>query len=367
MRVETTALGLLESHPPVEQLRLRFDECVVAVKSNSREMIDYLRRYYRANVEEAPATDAFEVVLLDAPAPAIDVELRPAPQPSAAVVKDEYAYVDDGRVLRKRLTGMVFLIGRGISLAVGPGLKNLNQVVNFINNRYIQWLLDRGGLLCHSAGVERCGRGAAIAGQAGRGKSTLSLRLLDRGLRYVSNDRLILRRSGAGVLMNGVAKYPRINPGTILGSPRLAPLLSPAMRERLEQLSTDELWEIEQKHDVDIDSLFGAGRSVLVAPLAAVFLLTWQRGGGTPRTQPVDLARRPELLAELIKPTGVFFEPHGPAAAERFAPERYLEMLRDAPVYELTGGIDFDAGSEAIERVLQERQDTCDAETARNL
>lgn len=354
MRVESEARRLLEAHPPAERLQVCFDGCRVSVGSNSRPLVDSLRRYYRSYVDAGHDAPHLEVVVLDAPAPPIEVPLRPASQAGSAPVKDEYAYVDDGRVLRKRLTGLLFLLGRGINVAVGPGLANLNQVVNFINNRYIQWLLDRGSLLCHAGGVERGGRGAAIAGRAGRGKSTLTLRMLDRGLRYVSNDRLVLRQGAGGVWMNGVAKYPRINPGTILGDPRLSSLLSPATRARLQQLPQDELWELEQKHDVDIEAVFGEGSAVLSAPLAAVFILTWRRGAGAARVQAVDLPRRPELLAELIKPTGVFFEPHGAAATERFAPQRYLALLANTPVYELAGGVDFAAGAQAIERVLRD-------------
>ena len=57
--------------------------------------------------------------------------------------------------MRKRLTGMVFLMADGLNLAVGPCLANVNQVVNFVNSRYIEHLLRSGGLLCHASACAR--------------------------------------------------------------------------------------------------------------------------------------------------------------------------------------------------------------------
>ena len=65
------------------------------------------------------------------------------PDPGKTKIKEEYVDLDDGRIVRKRLTGMLFVFGGGQNVAVGPCGANLNQVINFINNRYIEWLLCR--------------------------------------------------------------------------------------------------------------------------------------------------------------------------------------------------------------------------------
>jgi HprK-related kinase B len=57
------------------------------------------------------------------------------PDPGKFKIKEEYVELADGRVVRKRLTGMVFVFGNGENVAVGSCLDNLNQVVNFINNQ----------------------------------------------------------------------------------------------------------------------------------------------------------------------------------------------------------------------------------------
>jgi hypothetical protein len=57
------------------------------------------------------------------------------------------------------------------------------------------------------------------------------------------------------------AKQPRVNPGTLLGHPRLAALLVPADRAALAALPAGELWDLERKSDVDLDSIYGTAPS----------------------------------------------------------------------------------------------------------
>jgi hypothetical protein len=65
-------------------------------------------------------------------------------------------------------------------------------------------LAERGGLLVHAAGGRVGGAGMLFVGRSGAGKSTLS-RLLTprRGVRLLSDDRLVVRRSDAGFLLWG--------------------------------------------------------------------------------------------------------------------------------------------------------------------
>jgi HprK-related kinase B len=284
-------------------------------------------------------------------------------KPSVKGPKEAFFDVSDGRVVHKLRTGMWFLFGRDDHLAIGPCTDNPNQIINFINNRMIQWALHRGALLGHASAVCRVEpdtlpRAIAIAGFSGMGKSTLSLHMLhDRRLDYLSNDRVMIRPTADGhVEVEGVPKHPRINPGTILNNPDLVALLSPDEQARYRALPTGELWQIEAKHDGLIGKYFPQQRFFLRARLVGLVLLNWTRDGGETVARRVDLraqagTRAAKLLPALIKQPGIFYlggrdstKPHELAS--------YLEYLDGVDVLELSGGIDFDAGRTAALELL---------------
>jgi len=188
-----------------------------------------------------------------------------------------------------------------------------------------------------------------LAGASGTGKSTLALQLLARGCDYLSNDRVLLRREGAGVRLLGVPKLPRVNPGTLLGVPGLAATLAPSDRARYSALPAAELRSLEHKHDVDVAALFGSGRMALSARLEAALVLAWRFDAGPARLERVELARRPDLLESLMKPVGLFYEPDPAERPADFSPRRYLECLAGVPVLCLSGGVDFEAAAELLE------------------
>ena len=284
-------------------------------------------------------------------------------KPSVRGPKEAFFDVADGRVVHKLRTGMWFMFSRDEHLAIGPCTDNPNQVVNFINNRMIQWSLHRGALLghasavCHQAGD--AGEAAlpnaiAIAGFSGMGKSTLALHLMkDPQLDFLSNDRVMIRPANeAGqVELEGVPKHPRINPGTILDNPKLIGLLDDAERAKFQALPTDELWQLEHKFDGLIGTCFPEQRFVLRARLVGLVLLNWTREGGECVARRINLRQRPELLPALIKTPGVFYlSGHGQAKSRDV--ERYLEYLDGVEVLELSGGIDFEQGRQAASRLL---------------
>ncbi|MBF0257087.1 MAG: HprK-related kinase B, partial [Gammaproteobacteria bacterium] len=243
-----------------------------------------------------------------------------------------------------------FLQSAGRRMAAGPCLANDSQVINFINSQQMNWLQQRGHLICHAAGLVQQGRALAIAGCSGGGKSTLMLKLLaeaDADCRFLSNDRLFIRPLSAKVEAVGVAKMPRINPGTLLGNPRLHSLVSAEQLSQWQALDEAVLWPLEQKHDVPIRAVFGPGRVCLQAPLAAFIVLNWQRGAEQPTAlAEVDLTRRPDLLSAIMKPPGPFYQ----YADGRFLghtraldPTAYLRCLAQVPVYEAKGRLDFAA------------------------
>jgi HprK-related kinase B len=345
------------AYPPCTHLDLQIEDCAIRVHSNSPELVDALRLDYRAYVVSGIGTIDVDLHLLEAPAATVDVPLeRFPPAPGKTVVKDEYRDLPDGRLLRKRLTGMLFLFGPSGNYAVGPCLANRNQVINFINNRFIQLNLDRGYLLCHAAGIVKGDRGIALAGMSGAGKSTLALELLGRDCKFASNDRLMIRRRNDQPHLLGVPKLPRINPGTILNNPRLRSMLSPEEQARFERMPTEELWELEQKHDVDLERCYGPDRIQLTSPLGGVGILTWKRGGGPAVPALVDLAQRRDLLEPLIKTLGAHYRVPEEYPTNQFAERDYLEVLKGVPVLEVSGGVDFPRAADACLALLEGRR-----------
>ncbi len=390
--------ALAAAHPPTAQLHLRFAHCRVVVHTNAPTLLEKLRGYFAPFVAP-PALESETIEIFAHEAPPLDPAVLPAlspfaPEPGKARVKEEYAELRDGRLVRKRLTGMVFAFGGTRHVAVGPCVANDNQIVNFVNSRFIQAQVRRGYLLCHAAGLALArpvagaampasgapshvsgetraasapARGLALAGMSGRGKSTLALHLLNRGFDFVSNDRLLIRRGApladgrpqpaaadAALEMVGVAKWPRVNPGTLLNNPALQGILSPDERARYSALPKDELRRLEAKYDVLIEACYGPNRFRLAATMRAAVILNWNWEAGPLRVTRFEPAARPDLLAALMKRLGLFFEPPGGGLGPDPQPHEYIAMLADLPCYEFTGGVDFDAAADACARLLTE-------------
>jgi len=358
---------LLAAHAPEHALFLHFDQALVHVTTNSPALHRGLATYFRdflahpglgdlGDLGGMPPKADIEVTALEAASPRPSVPFT-AKQPGwgKTGIKEEYADLQGGRVVRKRFTGMTFLFGGGLNLAVGPCLANANQVVNFINSRFIEWLVNRGGLLFHAAGVSLRGKsghaGLALAGFSGMGKSTLALQAMGLGLDFVSNDRITAHRD-SGLSMYGVAKMPRVNPGTIVHNQALRAVISPCERERYLAMDPTELWNLEEKHDAFIDECFGPGRFRLKAHMAGLVLLNWRRGGGKLVVREVELATRPDLFPAFMKQMGLFFEPGGFVSESEFRPEAYLKLLRGCPVLEFSGGVDFEAAARMLREFL---------------
>ena len=170
MQIETidrTTRNLLTS--PIRQefktdleLFLRFDDCVFLIETNEKQLDEKLRHYFSAFVID-PQNPDIVVTAHEAPVPSLCLDLaEKQPDPGKHKVKEEFADIEGGRVVRKRLTGMVFIFGNGDNLAVGPCIQNDNQVINFINNRYIEWQICRGGILEHADGVRPYNKGLAL-------------------------------------------------------------------------------------------------------------------------------------------------------------------------------------------------------------
>lgn len=348
--VASLCRDLAAGHAADHRVDLRVGGCSIAVLSNSDELIAELQRYYRFCSTETASPD-ITVTALEADVPRLQLAFADWPrEPGKDRRKEQYAQVDGGRVVHKVRTGMQFVFGDSARLAIGPCNANPNQVINFVNAQYMTWLLDRGWLLCHAAGLSDGARGLAIAGLSGGGKSTLMLHLLQPGRAYVSNDRVLVHATEAGVEMSGVPKLPRINPGTALNHPRLRQILPEARRAALAAIPESELWDLEEKYDVIIDEVFDDVAFRVDSPLSALVILNWDRGSTEPtRFEPADLQVRPDLLGAVVKSPGPF---HLPTTDIEVDAAAYLAELGTVPVWEVRGGVDFAAASRQCNSLL---------------
>ncbi|MES9957423.1 MAG: HprK-related kinase B [Sedimenticola sp.] len=339
-------------------LYLALGGCTLCLRSNSDALIDQLTRYFSHAVGMEAEPD-IEVVAIERDEPELGIDFVDwKREPGKSGRKDSYFDFPGGRLVRKVRTGMVFLQSDSQCIAAGPCLHYDNQVINFINAQYMNWLQHRGWLICHAAGLVHQGHTLGIAGFSGGGKSTLMLHMLeDPGIHYLTNDRLFIRTENAATHAAGIPKLPRVNPGTIVHNPRLHPLIPEQQRNALLAMPRNELWELEEKYDVLIDQLYGRDRITPEAPLAAFLVLNWQRDNDTPlQLQRVDLAERRDLLGAIMKSPGPFYQyadGHFFQDDTPFDEQPYLETLDTIPVYEASGGIDFEGMAQRMEELFR--------------
>ncbi len=321
------------------QVCLTMGDCRFRIKTNSERLALELTTYFAPFLSTGGEAEIL-ITALQGEVPELGLAFQvKEPDPGKTKIKEEWIDIPGGRVIRKRLTGVHFLFGEGRNLAVGDCEGNPNQIVNFVNNRFIERKLNDGCLLAHAAGVAVCETGMAMAGFSGMGKSTLALHLVSKGVTFVSNDRLMIRPGKPCPTMFGVAKHPRINPGTALHNPDLTGIISPEDSVRFQTMPPEELWNLEHKYDALIDQIFGPDRFILQCPMRFLVLLNWHRDGSPTRMEEIDIRTRHDLLAAFMKDTGLFFTPgngYAPTTSD------YAEALDGCRVFEVAGGVDFD-------------------------
>lgn len=347
------AAQIRKAVPATNELLLDFGGLIIAARSSTDELHDALADYFKEFVTES-GSPTIEITAHEATTPMMGFEFSvKQPDPGKTKIKEEWVDLPDGRIVRKRLTGMIFLFGQGENVAVGPCLENSNQVINFINNRFIEWKLNRGGFLGHAAGVIHNGRGVSLAGFSGAGKSTLALHLMSRGTTFLSNDRVMVEENGSGLTMFGVAKQPRINPGTALNNPDLCDIVEEDLRNEFLAMPKEELWQLEHKYDALIDECYGPGKFELKNRMDALVILNWKRGAGPMTVSRVNPHERKDLLPAFMKATGLFYLPDDPARAEDPDVEAYAALLARADLIEIAGGVDFDRASEVCMEYME--------------
>ena len=194
---------LTQDHPLCDaSLTLVTGEFCLRLRSNSSQLISQLAEYFSHVVTTESRQADVEVIAIERQAPDLPIDFIDwKREPGKTGRKDSYFDFAGGRLLRKVRTGMVFLQSARQLIAAGPCLQYDNQLINFINSQYMNWLQQNGWLICHAAGIVHNNRCMAMAGLSGGGKSTLMLNLLERDdINYLTNDRLYIRKAGASLL-----------------------------------------------------------------------------------------------------------------------------------------------------------------------
>ncbi|QDT04008.1 hypothetical protein K227x_23940 [Rubripirellula lacrimiformis] len=357
---------------------LDLDGFRLEVRSNSRQLLDRLRDYFA----HAVVVGGGEVVLYAIEGPSTDLGFAYQHwrrEPGKSGRKDAYLDLVSadsvgpettgdgnsnrrpsiGRLVLKVRTGMLFLQSDSHRIVRGGCVLNDNQVINFVNCQLMNRLQLRGAVICHASAIVLGQRALAIAGFSGGGKSSLMLRMLtEPGTKFLTNDRLFLEPdSSGGVCAIGVPKLPRINPGTILSLPTLSPILDQAQRDQFAALPADQLWDLEQKYDVDITGLFGADRIASRSPMTDLLVLNWRRDSQSDcQIQRVDLHQRPELLEAIIKSPGPFYSDRDGVFQtddKRIDLDPYIDLLDRVNVWEASGRVDFALAADKFRSILE--------------
>ncbi len=338
-----------------DTIRLVFADLAVTVHGNEPMLLAALADYYRSYTSiEAQATVALDLYVIEQEAAGEELDWLAVPREEGKQGRKEgYIDVAGGRWIKKFKTGMAFLQRPQKLLAIGPCAANLAQIINFINNQFLNLYLRHDFTLGHASAFSVNGAVTAIAAGSGGGKSTLMLRCLENPARhFLTNDRILLKKTEQGTKAMGLAKLPRVNPGTLLHSDRLRHILPESRQQALAQMTQAELWSIEEKYDVQIEDDYGAGRVDLAGNLERLIMLDWSLSSDEPtQIEAVDLSSEPDAIEGLRKRPGPFFQGKDGAFIDLNAirsVSHYASELSQVAVYRLKGKIDFDYAYELI-------------------
>lgn len=330
------------------ELSLTFVGISFRISADCPAILEYLEKYFSGLTLDENAAIEKHLFLINRKANTSGGEWTPVKRIKASPLGLKEAYIDtpEGRWIHKVRTGMVMFQSLEEPIAVGDLHRNRAQVVNFINNQFLNHYQQEGFMLGHAAAFDINGNTTAIAASSGGGKSTLMLHALENAkARFLSNDRVLFRNENDQIRVLGLAKHPRVNPGTLVNSRRLVNILSEDERQKFEAMPRNELWDIEQKYDAIIPDAYGEEKTTLSGHLKHLVLLDWSLEDTKP-TQlcPVDLQKTPEALEGLRKSPGPFFQKaDGTFPKEKSASaEVYAAHLHGVQVWSLTGAVDFD-------------------------
>jgi HprK-related kinase B len=345
----------LNPHDCIHQFFIAFGQEHYAVHSNHAALIDSLKRYFSPWLTAKPVNEGLpRIYLFSQESVKTQFNWQDWPREEGKTGLKEQIYdTEKGRWVHKFKTGMVFFQHRYQPFAVGPCEQHVSQVINFIINQHINHLQQQGGLICHASCLSlknsksETPTGIAVAALSGGGKSTTLLRLMDEpDAKFISNDRLFLFQHDDIVTAHGVAKQPRVNPGTLYNNDRLRFILSEQKQRQVAQMSPQALWRLEDKHDVMIENVYGKHAMASSTPLHHVVLLNWSHSSPNKDVsfRAVNVLDKPELMAAIAKSPGPFYQNSSGEflqSACQPAYSQYSEMLASLKVWEVSGAVNF--------------------------
>jgi HprK-related kinase B len=139
-----------------------------------------------------------------------------------------------------------------------------------------------------------------------------------------------------------MAKYPRINPGTIIHNEDLDGILPENQKKIYQKMTPNDLWMLEHKYDVPIDQYYGPGRFNLKSRLNGLVILNWKRTCDPPIFKKIYLAERRDLLDAFMKETGLFYQQESKTSIIPPTNDAYVKILTGCDCFEITGGVHFD-------------------------
>ena len=254
------------------------------------------------------------------------------------------------RLVHKIKTGLVLWQNAQMPCAFGDLESHPNQVINFVLNQYLNHCINQAWLLGHCAGLNLNGRGIAIAGVSGGGKSTLMLHLLEQAQSFISNDRVLFKHIDGENKMRGIPKQPRINPGTIIHNPNLHSLIDD--HQPYLAMPPEDLRALEQKYDAPVHHLYDKVDYQVESDIHQLYLLNWQVDTTEPtEIKRVDLSQRPDLLKGVMKSPGAFYQnanQHFQINGQQPDPQPYIEFFKQIECYEISGKLDFEEARKLI-------------------
>lgn len=316
----------------------QFDDVVFVVRSNEQKLIHALEAYFKEWIKKDAKYDSDAVIVqaYNGEKYSEDYDFQDYYEVGKKRVKEQFYDEAGYRVVLKTKTGVRFASGNNEWIAFGPLLAYSNQLINFMNAIFMEIKLQNQSLLFHAAGVYEGANGIVIAAKSGKGKSTTSLKLLNASYGFVSNDRVVITKLNTGYKMIGVPKHPRVNPGTLLNNERLKHILKSP--ERFEKLSTQEIWDFEEKYDVLVDEVYGAKVFKLSANAKALLIIDWGDSNSPTSLKKLNLSARPDLLPAIMK-TPSLMTPKAFEIGLAKTKEDYLSFLADLPCYIIEGQI----------------------------
>lgn len=339
---------VLARHTARIDVPMRFLDVPFTIRTDSEELALKLRSYFEAWLCKSRGGNDHVVYAFQGDGVYDADKLKDVVRREGKSIKEAYYDSDDGRVVLKKRTGATVYIKDKERYVVGNLLLHLHQLVNVIDEVFEEDFMDRGYALFHASAVtDNEGRGVLLTSSSGVGKSTLALALVERGFKFLSNDRVLARVEDDSVHLVGVPKKPRVNPGTILALSSLNHIISDGERQLYAAMSRSELWRLEHKYDADVDEIFGPGTFVLESILSTIYVLNWKVDQHNPIVEisPVDEAM------DMIRPQVLSLDLRRRQAVRPLEAEEQLQSIcRVVPVFNVKGGVDMAALAGIIQK-----------------